>query len=168
MSSISPSPIIPTFSQPSQNLHKYKSYQPKLFPVEPRYQHMKNARELVTKVFPVGWDFMPEDQNKNNFFLFLLTLDQSFCLLPLANMTQSVKELLSPNAQLKMFFPWPSGSITLGKGDNYLIPLFLKLTIILIIRKPSITLSSFRIITTSILGFSPLIKFMHSNFAFMV
>jgi hypothetical protein len=102
---------------------------------------------------------MPEDQNKNQKFLFLLTQDQSFCLIPLANMTQIVKKLLSPNAQLKMFFPRPSGSITLGKGDNSLIPLFLRLTIILIIRKPSITLSSFRIITTNILGFSPLIKF---------
>jgi hypothetical protein len=56
-------------SQPSQILHKYKSYQPKLFPVEPEYQHMKNARELATKVFPPGWDFLPEDQNKNKFFL---------------------------------------------------------------------------------------------------
>jgi hypothetical protein len=41
-------------SQPSQILHKYKSYQPKLFPIEPEYQHMKNARELATKVFPLG------------------------------------------------------------------------------------------------------------------
>jgi len=56
-------------SQPSQILHKYKSYQPKLFPIEPEYQHMKNARELATKVFPPGWDFLPEDQNKNKFFL---------------------------------------------------------------------------------------------------
>jgi len=48
--SMNSSPI----SQPSQILHKYKSYQPKLFPVEPEYQHMKNARELVTKVFPPG------------------------------------------------------------------------------------------------------------------
>jgi hypothetical protein len=55
MSSISPSPTIPTFSQPSQILHKYKSYQPKMFLVEPKYQHMK--RELVTKVFPAGWGF---------------------------------------------------------------------------------------------------------------
>jgi hypothetical protein len=29
---------------------------------------MKNARELVTKVFPRGWDFMPEDQDKNKIF----------------------------------------------------------------------------------------------------
>jgi len=34
MSSISPNPPIPTFSQPSQILLKYKSYQPKLFPLE--------------------------------------------------------------------------------------------------------------------------------------
>jgi hypothetical protein len=47
-----PAPIIPTFAQPSQVLHKYKSVQPKMFPIEFEYQHMKNARELVTKVFP--------------------------------------------------------------------------------------------------------------------
>jgi hypothetical protein len=50
---------------------------------------MKNVRELVTKFFSPGWDFLLEDQNKNknSMNLFLLTLDQSFCLTPLANMT---------------------------------------------------------------------------------
>jgi hypothetical protein len=52
ISSHSLAPSIPTFAQPSQVLHKYKLVQPKLFPIELEYQHMKNARELVTKVFP--------------------------------------------------------------------------------------------------------------------
>jgi hypothetical protein len=38
----------------SESMNSSKSYQPKLFPIEPEYQHMKNARELVTKVFPPG------------------------------------------------------------------------------------------------------------------
>jgi hypothetical protein len=54
ISSPCPVPIIPTFAQPSQILHKYKTVQPKLFSIEFEYQHMKNARELVTKVFPPG------------------------------------------------------------------------------------------------------------------
>jgi len=75
--SMNSSPI----SQPSQILHKYKSYQPKLFPVEPEYQHMKNARELVTKVFPPGWDFLPEDQNKNQKFYEFILVDSGSVLL---------------------------------------------------------------------------------------
>jgi hypothetical protein len=46
-------------------------------------------------------------------------------------MIQNIKELLSPNAQLKMFFLQPNGGITLGKEDDFLIPLFLRLAIIL-------------------------------------
>jgi hypothetical protein len=40
-----------------------------IFPIEFEYQHMKNARELVTKVFPPGWDFMPEEKNKSQKFM---------------------------------------------------------------------------------------------------
>jgi hypothetical protein len=68
-------------SQPSQILYKYKSYQSKLFSIEPEYQHMKNARELVTKVFPPGWDFLPEDQNKNQKFYKLILVDSGSVLL---------------------------------------------------------------------------------------
>jgi hypothetical protein len=75
--SLNSSPI----SQPSQILQKYKSYQPKLFPIEPEYQHMKNARELVTKVFPPGWDFLPEDQNKNQRFYEFILVDSGSVLL---------------------------------------------------------------------------------------
>jgi hypothetical protein len=66
---------------------------------------------------------------------YLLTLDQSFCPIPHANMIQNIKELLSPNALLKMFFLLLSGVITLGKEKDLLNPLFLKLIIILIIKK---------------------------------
>jgi hypothetical protein len=73
ISSPFPGLAIPTFAQPSQVLHKYKSVQPKLFPIEHEYQDMKNVIELVTKVFPPGWDFMPEEQNKSqNFYEFIL------------------------------------------------------------------------------------------------
>jgi hypothetical protein len=81
ISSHSLTPTIPTFSQPSKVLHKYKSVQPKLFPVEPEYQQMKNVRELVTKVFPSGWDFMPEEQNKSKkFYEFILVHSGSVIL----------------------------------------------------------------------------------------
>jgi hypothetical protein len=102
-----------------------------------------------------------EFQNFMN--LFLLTLDQSFYLIPLANMIQNIKELLSPNAQLKIFFLRPNGGITLGKEDDFLIHLFLRLTIILIIRKLGITPSSFRITVINVLGFLHLIRFMQSK-----
>jgi hypothetical protein len=94
---------------------------------------------------------------------YLLTLDQSFCPIPHANMIQNIKELLSPNALLKMFFLLLSGVITLGKEKDLLNPLFLKLIIILIIKKLGIIHFSFRIIVINILGFLPLIKFMKSK-----
>jgi hypothetical protein len=81
ISSPCPAPIIPIFAQPSQVLHKYKSVQPKLFPIELEYRHMKNAGELVTKVFPPGWDFMPEEKNKSQkFYEFILVDSGSFIL----------------------------------------------------------------------------------------
>jgi hypothetical protein len=55
--------------------------QPKLFPIELEYQHMKNARELVTKVFPPGWDFMPEDKNKSQKFYEFILVDSGSVIL---------------------------------------------------------------------------------------
>jgi hypothetical protein len=91
---------------------------------------------------------------------YLLILDQSFYHTPLANMILIIKELLSLNALLKMFFLLLSGVIILGKEKDFLNPLFLKLIIILIIKKLGIIPFSFRIIVINILGFLPLIKFM--------
>jgi len=62
-----------------------------------------------------------------------------------------------------MFFLLLSGVITLGKEKDLLNPLFLKLIIILIIKKLGIIPFSFRIIVINILGFLPLIKFMKSK-----
>jgi hypothetical protein len=81
ISSPCPAPIIPTFAQPSQILHKYKSVQPKLFPIEFEYQHMKNARELVTKVFPPGLDFMPKEKNKSKIFYEFIVVDSGSVIL---------------------------------------------------------------------------------------
>jgi hypothetical protein len=79
ISSPCPAPIIPTFAQPSQILHKYKSVQPKLFLIEFEYQHMKNARELVTK--SPGWDFMPEEKNKSQKIYEFILVDSGSVIL---------------------------------------------------------------------------------------
>jgi len=70
-------PTISVFSQPSQILHKYKSYRPKLFPIEPEYQHMKNARELVTKISYLDGILCQKVKIKIKIFmnLFLSTMD---------------------------------------------------------------------------------------------
>jgi len=52
-----------------------------------------------------------------------------------------------------MFFLLPSGGITLGKEEDLLNLLFLKLKIILIIKKPGVTHFSFRITAINILDF---------------
>jgi hypothetical protein len=45
------------------------------------YQHMKNARELVTKVFPPGWDFMPEEKSKSQKFYEFILVDSGSVIL---------------------------------------------------------------------------------------
>jgi hypothetical protein len=42
---------------------------------------MKNARELVTKVFPPGWDFMPEEKNKSQKFYEFILVDSGSVIL---------------------------------------------------------------------------------------
>jgi hypothetical protein len=99
-------------------LHKYKTIQPKLFPIEFEYQHMKNARELVTKVFPPGWDFMPEEKNKSQKFYEFILVDSGSVILShtpckfdpdlkrIAFSKCTIKNVLSP-AQWN-YNPWES------------------------------------------------------------
>ena len=69
------------FPHSADSLQINKSPEVNLFPIEQQIEHIQNPRQVVSHMFPQGWNFQPEHPRKSqNFYEFILVDTNSILL----------------------------------------------------------------------------------------